>query len=98
TYLADSHPARFFQYRIKVQPGHRVVTDGPYRYVRHPPHSMITLALAGTALAQDTSGSLLTTEWRYTRDGGALFPGACDDETSALPGGAGAAGGVCGAV
>jgi protein-S-isoprenylcysteine O-methyltransferase Ste14 len=22
---------RFFQYQIKVQPGHRVVTSGPYR-------------------------------------------------------------------
>jgi protein-S-isoprenylcysteine O-methyltransferase Ste14 len=27
---------RFFQYQIQVQPGHHVVTDGPYRYVRHP--------------------------------------------------------------
>src|ERR1035437_7867507 len=27
---------RFFQYWIQVQPGHRVVTGGPYRYVRHP--------------------------------------------------------------
>jgi len=44
------------------------------------------------------SGSLLITEWRYTRDGGALFPGACDDETSAVSGGAGPAGGVCGPV
>jgi hypothetical protein len=23
---------RFFQYWIKIQPGHRVVTGGPYRY------------------------------------------------------------------
>src|SRR5215472_7785366 len=24
---------RFFQYQISIQPGHRVVTGGPYRYV-----------------------------------------------------------------
>jgi protein-S-isoprenylcysteine O-methyltransferase Ste14 len=35
---------RFFQYWIKVQPGHRVVTDGPYRYVRHPSYTGIALA------------------------------------------------------
>jgi len=30
---------RFFQYFIKVQPGHRVVTSGPYRFVRHPSYT-----------------------------------------------------------
>jgi len=42
---------RFFQYQIKVQPGHRVVTGGPYRYVRHPSYTGITMVLAGFALA-----------------------------------------------
>ncbi len=50
---------RFFQYQIKVQPGHRVVTDGPYRYVRHPSYSGIALVLAGIALACDDVLSLL---------------------------------------
>lgn len=42
---------RFFQYHIEVQPSHRVVTGGPYRYVRHPSYSGIALVLAGIALA-----------------------------------------------
>ena len=41
----------FFQYRIEVQPGHRVVSDGPYRYVRHPSYSGVVLVLIGIALA-----------------------------------------------
>jgi len=44
---------RFFQYRITVQPGHQVVTRGPYRYVRHPSYTGIALVLAGIALACD---------------------------------------------
>lgn len=42
---------RFFQYHIEVQPEHRVVTEGPYRYVRHPSYSGLALILAGFALA-----------------------------------------------
>ena len=42
---------RFFQYHIEVQPEHRVVTEGPYRYVRHPSYSGLALVLAGFALA-----------------------------------------------
>lgn len=44
---------RFFQYRIRVQPGHQVVARGPYRYVRHPSYTGIALVLAGIALACD---------------------------------------------
>jgi protein-S-isoprenylcysteine O-methyltransferase Ste14 len=50
---------RLFQYWIKVQPGHRVVTDGPYRYVRHPSYTGIVLVLAGIALACDDVWSLV---------------------------------------
>jgi protein-S-isoprenylcysteine O-methyltransferase Ste14 len=42
---------RFFQYQITIQPGHRVVTGGPYRYVRHPSYTAVALILAGIALA-----------------------------------------------
>ncbi len=48
---------RFFQYQIEIQAGHRVVTTGPYRYVRHPSYTGIALALAGFALA---SGDVLS--------------------------------------
>jgi protein-S-isoprenylcysteine O-methyltransferase Ste14 len=50
---------RFFQYFIKVQPGHRVVTSGPYRFVRHPSYTGIALVLAGIALACDDVWGLL---------------------------------------
>jgi protein-S-isoprenylcysteine O-methyltransferase Ste14 len=42
---------RFFQYQIEVQSDHRVVTDGPYRYVRHPSYTGFALVLVGIALA-----------------------------------------------
>ena len=48
---------RFFQYRIQVQAEHRVVADGPYRYVRHPSYSGLALVLLGIALA---SGDVLS--------------------------------------
>ena len=50
---------RFFQYQITVQPGHHVVTKGPYRYVRHPSYTGIALVLAGVALAWDDVWALL---------------------------------------
>jgi len=50
---------RFFQYQIKVQPGHQVVTSGPYRYVRHPSYTGIAMVLAGIALASGDVWSLL---------------------------------------
>ena len=50
---------RFFQYQITVQPGHHVVTKGPYRYVRHPSYTGIALVLAGVALACDDVWALL---------------------------------------
>jgi protein-S-isoprenylcysteine O-methyltransferase Ste14 len=48
---------RFFQYQIEIQEGHRVITSGPYRYVRHPSYTGLALALTGFALA---SGSVLS--------------------------------------
>ena len=47
---------RFFQYRIQVQSEHRVITHGPYRYVRHPSYSGLALVILGIAVA---SGSTL---------------------------------------
>ena len=48
---------RFFQYQIEIQTGHRVVDNGPYRYVRHPSYTAILLGLAGFGFA---CGSVLS--------------------------------------
>jgi len=37
--------------RIQQERGHRVVTGGPYRYVRHPGYAMTLIGWPGTALA-----------------------------------------------
>ena len=52
---------RFFQYQITIQAGQRVVTGGPYRYVRHPSYTGIALVLLGFALASGDPYSLLAT-------------------------------------
>lgn len=49
---------RLFQYWITVQAGHRVITDGPYRYVRHPSYTGMGLMLIGMALASGDALSL----------------------------------------
>ncbi len=48
-----------FQYQITIQPGHQVVTSGPYRYLRHPAYSAVALVLVGIALACDDVWSLV---------------------------------------
>jgi protein-S-isoprenylcysteine O-methyltransferase Ste14 len=50
---------RFFQYQIRIQAGHKVVTSGPYRWVRHPSYTGIALAVAGFALASGDVISLV---------------------------------------
>ena len=50
---------RFFQYAIRVQSGHMVVTSGPYRFVRHPSYTGVMLGVAGFALASGDVWSLV---------------------------------------
>ena len=50
---------RFFQYAIRVQSGHTVVTSGPYRFVRHPSYTGVMLGVAGFALASGDVWSLV---------------------------------------
>ncbi len=47
---------RFFTTRVSFQEGHRLVTGGPYRWVRHPSYTGALLSLLGFPLA---CGSLL---------------------------------------
>jgi len=41
------HLGTYFTVDVGIQPGHRVIQDGPYRFVRHPSYSGAVIALAG---------------------------------------------------
>ncbi|HEY0793225.1 MAG TPA: isoprenylcysteine carboxylmethyltransferase family protein [Chthoniobacterales bacterium] len=43
------HLGKFFTVDVGIQREHRVVQDGPYRFVRHPSYSGAMLALTGLA-------------------------------------------------
>lgn len=41
------HLGKYFTVDVGIQPGHRVIHDGPYRFVRHPSYTGAIVALAG---------------------------------------------------
>ena len=41
---------KFFRTTVMIQEGHRVVKNGPYRYVRHPSYTGLLLATIGVAI------------------------------------------------
>ena len=41
---------RFFTVDVAIQPGHRIIRTGPYRYVRHPSYTGLLLAFLGLGL------------------------------------------------
>ena len=46
----EAHLGRLFSVQVEIQPGHRLVTDGPYRRLRHPRYLGIIVWAAGIAL------------------------------------------------
>jgi protein-S-isoprenylcysteine O-methyltransferase Ste14 len=50
---------RFFRRIVVIQEGHRVVTEGPYRYVRHPSYSGALLSMLGIGIALGNVVSIL---------------------------------------
>ncbi|MBV8274544.1 MAG: isoprenylcysteine carboxylmethyltransferase family protein [Verrucomicrobia bacterium] len=38
---------KYFTVDVGIQPGHQVIQDGPYRFVRHPSYTGAIIALAG---------------------------------------------------
>jgi protein-S-isoprenylcysteine O-methyltransferase Ste14 len=47
---SEAHLGRLFSVQIEIQEDHRLVTDGPFRVVRHPRYAGILLFLSGIAL------------------------------------------------
>ena len=58
-----------FTFTCTVQPDHRLITHGPYAFVRHPSYTGIIMCVVGIVIAQGSPGSwlresgMLTTLW-----------------------------------
>ena len=50
---------RFFTYHVAIHPGHTLIENGPYRYIRHPSYTGALLTLLGFALALGNWAGLL---------------------------------------
>jgi protein-S-isoprenylcysteine O-methyltransferase Ste14 len=56
---ARIHLAQFYSERLEVQPGHELVEDGPYAYVRHPVYASFYLCSVGLLLVNPAWTTLL---------------------------------------
>jgi protein-S-isoprenylcysteine O-methyltransferase Ste14 len=50
---------RRFTFRVEIQHDHRIVTSGPYRYLRHPSYTGLLVGLLGYGVALDSWLSIL---------------------------------------
>jgi protein-S-isoprenylcysteine O-methyltransferase Ste14 len=50
---------RFFALTVRITEDHKVVSNGPYRLVRHPSYTGLLLSFCGLALALESWGALL---------------------------------------
>ena len=53
---------RFFTYQLAILPSHKLVTTGPYAYVRHPSYVAVPFAAFGWTLGFTSQGTVLR-EW-----------------------------------
>lgn len=51
---------QFFTFDLTIHPSHKLVTTGPYAWVRHPAYTGSIMMVAGIALSQLTPGSWMT--------------------------------------
>lgn len=51
-----------FTYHLAILPSHKLVTTGPYAYVRHPSYIALPLIISGCALSFTSQGTVLR-EW-----------------------------------
>src|SRR5512140_1943067 len=49
-HITEVHLGKQFSVEVAIQEGHRLVTDGPYRYIRHPRYAGIILFSIGISL------------------------------------------------
>ncbi|MDD2762062.1 MAG: isoprenylcysteine carboxylmethyltransferase family protein [Methylomonas sp.] len=58
-YWAVLKLGRFFTTHVLIQNQHRLITDGPYRWIRHPAYTGLLIALSGAGLAMGDVFALL---------------------------------------
>ena len=58
-WVAIIHLGRFFTVNVAIAQDHKLITDGPYRYVRHPSYSGAFLIFLGLALCLQNFYSLV---------------------------------------
>jgi protein-S-isoprenylcysteine O-methyltransferase Ste14 len=51
-----------FTYQLAILPSHKLVTTGPYAYIRHPSYTALPFIISGCALSFTSQGTVLR-EW-----------------------------------
>ncbi|KAI6030602.1 hypothetical protein F5J12DRAFT_714139 [Pisolithus orientalis] len=62
---------QFFTFDLTIHPDHKLITSGPYSYVRHPAYTGSLLLLIGVTFSHLTAGSLVV-EYLFGSDGAVL--------------------------
>jgi protein-S-isoprenylcysteine O-methyltransferase Ste14 len=58
-YYAVNTLGRFFTTQVSIQSQHRLITDGPYRCIRHPAYTGLLITFAGAGVAMGDFLALL---------------------------------------